>query len=1237
MAIAAPALSTLGAQATPARPAVCVGSVTSTGGIPVAEAQVTFTPSSGTSPALSARTSSDGHYALACRNLPGGYQVRVTHIGFASQFRPLAAIATDTVRLDFVLTPVAQRLSTVKTTAVRPVPRVSTNGSAQGPGADAVALDMSSDASGDPMGDLSSALAMVPELAITPDGLSAFGAGSDQQGMTLNGVEHGDALPRDGLRPAALYLSSYDPRQGRFSGAQISYMVPSGQDAPKRLLHVTAQDPPLQWGGAGTNTFGRLPARNIVNGYASGPLVVGRTYYDASFQLERRSTDVAPIDAASPSLLETLRLEPDAVANLLGVARSVGLPVATGRQSQETTAGTVAARLDLTGGASPRTIVVGDPQADQFYLLGTGTWNNSTGGFRPTALASTGSVSRHTSGQLMANYVTGRLGPVAADSKLSISSSHDTGHPSFALPSASVLVNSQLDATASDSIGVIPLLFGGAAFGASDVRDTKLQATTDLSWYTWTRSHLFDVYGDVEAESYHARQSANGFGTFTYNSEADLADATPAMFERSLGNANVSVPAVRGTLALGDVYTVSRTGLAAGLTLQYGLRLDAERYGSAAARNSAIESTFGLRTDELPSAFAVQPMAGFTWNAGRYTTPAGGGVSRLSYRNTITGGVREYRGALGLPTLASVAQQSGLPSGVTTLRCIGDAVPEPEWPEYVAASGSIPTTCADGTSPLLAQRSPNAAAFAPDFSPPERWTGQLKLSHEFNPFWNGTIGGTLTRITHLSDPVDVNFNPVSRFTLATESNRPVFVSPASIVSGSGAVASLESRASPDYARVAAWQSDLRSSQRQFTAGVNYNFGGTLVTTDIAGFPRVSGRVALSYSLSSGSIERRGFGGTTDGDPRDVSWSPQSTPMHSFLVSLSLRRPTWWSLTATARLSSGLAFTPIVGSDINGDGAANDRAFVFSPGVSGDSVLANGMQRLLAAAPASARGCLGAQLGSIAAPNSCRGGWFASIGTVTLGLDSYRLHVGPRGNLSLSFTNLLSAADLAINGAQHLRGWGQPDWPDPVLLTVRGFDPLRHAYDYTVNPFFGTTPSMRRANLAPASVVVDFRLDVGPSRESEAVRSIVGGLAPDVLRDSAAVKTRLMRTASLLGTDGDIDAILKLGDSLALSADQAARLRAIDTRLRATRDSTYGQLAGFVAAHSIDVGASSTRAQWHAAGATMVRAVFDAGQAARDILSERQREQLSLSGTAPSLRYNKDWLERELRSPVIVLR
>ena len=62
--------------------------------------------------------------------------------------------------------------------------------------------------------------------------------------------------------------------------------------------------------------------------------------------------------------------------------------------------------------------------------------------------------------------------------------------------------------------------------------------------------------------------------------------------------------------------------------------------------------------------------------------------------------------------------------------------------------------------------------------------------------------------------------------------------------------------------------------------------------------------------------------------------------------------------------------------MNGDGRANDRAFVFDPATASDPALAAAMGSLLANGSGYARDCLRRQVGRIADRNSCVGPWTA---------------------------------------------------------------------------------------------------------------------------------------------------------------------------------------------------------------------------------------------------------------------
>src|SRR5207249_2567507 len=119
--------------------------------------------------------------------------------------------------------------------------------------------------------------------------------------------------------------------------------------------------------------------------------------------------------------------------------------------------------------------------------------------------------------------------------------------------------------------------------------------------------------------------------------------------------------------------------------------------------------------------------------------------------------------------------------------------------------------------------------------------------------------------------------------------------------------------------------------------------------------------------------------STAGDPNVGEWATSGFERrHSFLGTVTYPITAALELTAIGRVTSGAPFTPLVGSDINGDGARNDRALVFDPAAAPDTAVANGMGALLATASPRVRDCLQSQLGRVAARNSCAGPWQPSL-------------------------------------------------------------------------------------------------------------------------------------------------------------------------------------------------------------------------------------------------------------------
>jgi len=310
---------------------------------------------------------------------------------------------------------------------------------------------------------------------------------------------------------------------------------------------------------------------------------------------------------------------------------------------------------------------------------------------------------------------------------------------------------------------------------------------------------------------------------------------------------------------------------------------------------------------------------------------------------------------------------------------------------------------------------------------------------------------------------------------------------AGIVPQTGAVDFLQSRQERQFGQVLSVDADLvsESFQRALSAG-GITSGGILYNASYT--------LARSQDQTSFGGGFGGFGGggsTTAGDPNLRQWgSSDLDRRHTIVLTGTVPIGNQFEVTTVGRVVSGAPYTPRVGSDINGDGSRNDRAFIFSPAGAPDSGVANGMSRLLAGASGGAKSCLESQLGAIAGRNSCRGAWAP---TVDFQFNWRPDFAGLKQKLMVSLVtvNFLGGVDRLVHGSDDLRRWGQTVRPDPTLLYVTGFDPEARQFRYAVNERFGSTRSAANAVVAPFQMGLQIRYTLGPDRQREMIQAVRG--------------------------------------------------------------------------------------------------------------------------------------------------
>jgi hypothetical protein len=340
------------------------------------------------------------------------------------------------------------------------------------------------------------------------------------------------------------------------------------------------------------------------------------------------------------------------------------------------------------------------------------------------------------------------------------------------------------------------------------------------------------------------------------------------------------------------------------------------------------------------------------------------------------------------------------------------------------------------------------------------------------------------------------------------------------------------------------QSDLRSRAMQVTTLLSLG-----PSADFSSFVILP---SLSYTVGSQRNQERGFDGSTAGNPLLKTWGRGGGDIrHQFqLTTTFMTRPLTVTLFGTMR--SGVPFTPIVGGDINGDGYGNDRAFIPNPAATTDPRLHDGMTTLLTSLDSRTRDCLTKQFGKIADRNSCVGPWSQSLG-MSFALSGKSFRLPKRMTISGYASNVLGGLDQLFHG-NHLHGWGDQSYPDPVLLIPKGFDPATNQFAYDVNPRFGVQRIARSRLSSPFSMTLNATIQLGlaPSYQSANGMLRMAKTRPDSDRTQAMQMLKQWlgggRTRMVLMT------LTQQKDSLELTRAQLGRIAAIDTAYTAKSDS-----------------------------------------------------------------------------------
>ena len=950
----------------------------------------------------------------------------------------------------------------------------------------------------------------------TATAFSVAGQRPTANSVTLDGASFGTgSVPQDAVRSTRVVTSSYDVARGQFSGGVVASTTRGGTNAPQGSYTYAVRDRDVAWGEATSSPFGQGSTQQLLSGGMGGPIIRNKLFIFGALQGRWRGQELPSLTSADAATLLRLGVSPDSAARFLSLARSSGAPLTIAGLSQDRSGDNTLALLRLDWRVS---------DAHTLTLRLDGRWDSQ----EPTrvstlALPATGGTRSERAGGVMASLTSYFGGNVINELRGYLSATRRDMRPYLAIPAALVVVTSDLPGGAQ---GVQTLAFGGNDGLPLRTDNRSVEAAEELSWLPGGTAHRVKLGAFLNGTRVAENQTANQFGTFVFPSLAALAADSASVFLRTLAPLARAGTAWNSALYAGDTWRLST-----GLQLTYGLRLEHARFSGAPGYNRAVDSLFAVRTDRIPTEFHVSPRLGFTWTIG--TEPG------RTHTDFLRGGVGDFRGLTPTFLYSAALGAPGLATAQTGLVCVGSAVPTPAWSQYARDPATIPTQCLDSTSAVAITPQPDVTVFEPNFAAPRAWRGSLGWLRRFHGNDWITVEASYARGRNQYGFHDLNLVSTPRFTLPDEARRPVYVPIDSIVPTTGALSDAASRLHPAFGQVLAMGSELQSDTKQLILGfIGVTHAGAVVRLSYA---LTRARDQSSYSCCS--VTRAFAAPTTAADPNVPEWATSDLERrHSFLGTVTYPITRGLELSAIGHLTSGAPYTPLVGSDINGDGARNDRAFILDPATTPDTAVARSMRTLLGAAPSRARSCLEHQLGRIATRNSCTGPWQP---TFDLQVNWRPAWFGADRRLTVSLLtfNLLGGLDEWLHGAANLHGWGYSTTPDPVLLNVHGFDPATARYLYSVNGRFGSTASATGGVSVPFQIAFQAHVALGPGQTRERLRAArrrstgpEGALAADVAAGDARTFTN------------PVAALLGLQDSLKLSAQQVALLHAISDSL-----------------------------------------------------------------------------------------
>lgn len=859
----------------------------------------------------------------------------------------------------------------------------------------------------------------------------------------------GDRLPFsysiEAVKEIQVITAGYDVERGQFTGGTVNAVTKSGTNTfGGSVFAYERGDKRFGVKLTGNDFLGRTPRNYRREQYGlslGGPIIRDRLHF--FFTLDRQvGNEPKPVlqTASDAASIRASGINADTLAKLVSIAKNAygyDLAQEIGAFKQNIDESAVFGRLDWQIN-DRHTLTVRDNflnfEQSNDRLTITPSVNETTSNAGPFKEKTNSAVVALTS--IFSSSVSNELrAQLSNDRKPRPSNPSALGG---VLPQ--VRING-IVANPGDNLGTVTtaVLFGADPVLHANNLEQDTYELIDNVRYT-RENHTFKVGTNLNKVHVFNDFFFNGLGSFTFNNLTDFANKTPASYTRALpftptsGNPVALFDVYEAALYAQDEWQVSPT-----LFVTYGLRYDISRYPDKAKANPILASgPLALRNDQaITDNNNVAPRFGFTFD------PAGTG------RSVIRGGSGLFYGRAPYVLYGNTLGNTGQTQ--LDLTCNGALAPVPNLASYAQSAANIPTTCVGGGAAAASRGSP--VLFSPNFQQTQAWKSNLAYDRVVWSTWRVTLEGIYSRITNDYIVQDLNLDATQKF--AIEGGIPVF-QPASSIATTGTAAGRTninfSRKDANLANVFLQSSlgEAKSLQSFVQLQGATRWGGLLASYT---YDRTRDFSSTSCCIAGGDLFNSLRTAGSPNDFRSQYARASYSRTHSIVVSPTLTLPYGVLLSGIYRGYTGLPWTPIYGSDVNGDGVANDRLYVptdaelanytffHSPAAGLDSAV----QRAQFRSTLGSNTCLASRRGEVFARNACENP-FQNILDARIA-KRFETFNGQGLDLSVDFFNLL-------NGLKS--SWGQRNEVQAAntgALTTRGFNATTQRYVYLYNTNF----------------------------------------------------------------------------------------------------------------------------------------------------------------------------------------